>query len=148
MSMRKDAISWLFSRFVSRRQRRVRRSGLRLESLEGRRLLAVTGDSPAIAGTVFGDANEDGSVTAGEEIAGATINLYLDNGDGIFNNGDDTLVETTITDENGAYGFEDLNGLADFFVVQPEQVIGSVTLLEQVLVHDAVPRCVDHWVCL
>ena len=132
MSMRKDAISWLFSRFVSRRQRRVRRSGLRLESLEGRRLLAVTGDSPAIAGTVFGDANEDGSVTAGEEIAGATINLYLDNGDGIFNNGDDTLVETTITDENGAYGFEDLNGLADFFVVQPEQVIGSVTLLEQV----------------
>jgi len=131
MSMRKDAISWLFSRIVSRRRRRIRRSGLRLESLEGRRLLAVTGDSPAITGTVYADANQDGSVTAGEEIAGATIDLYLDNGDGVFDN-NDTLYETTTTDEDGIYGFEDLDGLADYFVVQPEQVIGSVTLMEQV----------------
>ena len=131
MSMRKDAISWLFSRIVSRRRRRIRRSGLRLESLEGRRLLAVTGDSPAITGTVYADANQDGSVTAGEELAGATIDLYLDNGDGVFDN-NDTLYETTTTDEDGIYGFEDLDGLADYFVVQPEQVIGSVTLMEQV----------------
>ncbi len=108
-----------------RRQRRVL-----FERLEDRSLLAAT-DLAAIAGLVFDDATGNG-FDPGEEVAGATINLYQDDGDGVFEPGaGDTLVDTVLTDANGEYRFDDLEA-GGYFVHQPNQTVGSVTLMEAV----------------
>ena len=131
MPKRKDAISRRFFRFLSRkRPNAANRRRLKVESLEGRRMLAVTGTTPAITGTVFIDSDDDGSLSPGEAVSGATVQLYLDDGDGSFDVADSLVVEDT-TDANGVYGFENLDGLEQYFVVQPTQTVDGLLLLEQ-----------------
>ena len=120
--MRKDAISGLFQGRTGRRRAAEETRRLSLESLEGRRLLAVTGNEPAITGTVFVDRDENGSISPGEALENAVVELYLDDGDGISDGGD-TLVGTDNTDANGLYCFDNLDGNATYFVVQPAQTI-------------------------
>lgn len=99
---------------------RQRRFQPRLELLEDRRLLAAAVDLAVLQGRVFDDASNNG-YTAGEEVAGATLQLYRDNGDGIFQpSGGDSLVGSDTTDANGLYEFSDLTA-GGYFVLQPAQ---------------------------
>ena len=64
--------------------------------------------SPAVIGDyVWYDTDADGIQDAGEPgIGNVTLDLYLDDGDGICEpNGDDTLIDTTVTNADGSYLF-------------------------------------------
>lgn len=104
----------------------------RFESLEGRAMLAT--DFASIAGIVFKDETGNG-LDPGEEVGNAVVNLYLDDGDGIFEAGQDTLVDTTNTDtvapNEGNYRFDGLVA-GNYFVQQPAQTVGLVSLLQEV----------------
>ena len=59
-----------------------------------------------IGNYVWNDSNDNGSVDSNETaISGVKVNLYLDNGDGVFGAGD-VLVGTVTTDANGHYVFD------------------------------------------
>jgi uncharacterized repeat protein (TIGR01451 family) len=77
---------------------------------------------PSIAGTVFQDMSLSGAPTAADpRLAGVTVNLWLDGGDGKFEGksagSDDTLVGTATTDANGNYSFANLSP-GTYFVQQ------------------------------
>src|SRR5436190_10777114 len=76
-----------------------KRRGFGFETLEGRAMLAT--DFGAITGLVYRDANNNG-FTAGEEVSGATVNLYTDDGDSVFEPGaGDALTDTDATNASG-----------------------------------------------
>lgn len=110
-------------------RRRASTRGLRIEPLERRALLAAT-DLAAITGQVFRDTSGNG-YDAGEEVASAMVSLYLDDGDAIFEAADDTLQSTELTNGQGEYRFDDLE-VGTYFVRQPQQIVGGVTLAEEV----------------
>ena len=113
------------SRTLSTRRR------LFLEPLENRRLLAVATDLANLTGRVFDDFTGDG-FTAGEEVAGAALDLYLDDGDGQFEPGSgDSVIRMTTTDTSGNYSFERLTA-GQYFVLQPEQTVDGRTLQRSV----------------
>ena len=59
-------------------------------------------DLAVIQGTAFDDIDNNGLVTPGDTlIAGATVQLYRDTGDNIFNSGTDTLLGTATTNASG-----------------------------------------------
>ena len=72
----------------------------------------------SLGNVVWFDTNEDGLFNGAEAgIAGVEVELYLDNGDGVFNSATDTLVQvfdgaayanSDITDANGYYLFDNL----------------------------------------
>lgn len=105
-----------------------------LETLEHRRVLAAAGVLPSITGVVFSDINANDVMDAGEEVSGAVVRLYQDDGDGLFEPGaDDIQVGVdAVTDANGEYCFNNLDQLEAYFVLQPEQQVGLVSLAEQV----------------
>ncbi|MCH5372887.1 MAG: DUF11 domain-containing protein, partial [Planctomycetes bacterium] len=105
--------------------RRGLRRRLFLEALEGRRLLAAT-DLASISGLVFDDFSGNG-YDAGEEVAGANLILYRDNGDGSFSQSSDTQVQATTTDTAGHYVFSRLTS-ANYFVLQDAQTVDGSTL--------------------
>src|SRR5437764_11943833 len=83
-----------------------RRRGFAFEALEGRAMLAT--DFGAISGIIYRDATGNG-FTAGEQVAGATINLYTDDGDNVFEPGaGDALAQSTTSNASGQYRFDDL----------------------------------------
>jgi hypothetical protein len=105
-----------------------RRRQLLFEPLEHRQLLAIT-DLGAIVGTVFDDFSGDG-LTTGEEVSGAQVILYRDDGDTVFERGtDDPMVASMNTNTSGGYRFDDLTANG-YFVFQPAQTAGGSTLLE------------------
>ena len=91
---------------------RPRRRTLRLEPLETRSLLSVS-MSATIAGTVSYEAAGGGHPTA-------TVRLYKDGGNGVFDNGggDDSLVGATTTGANGQYEFTNITTAGVYFVEQ------------------------------
>ena len=112
----------------SRRQRRLanetkKRRGF--ESLEHRTLLAAS-DLTAIAGTVYRDFSGNG-FNAGEQIAGASLQLYKDGGNGVFGGDDVAVGSPTTTNAQGVYRFEGL-AAGRYFVQQPAQDIAGVHL--------------------
>ncbi len=63
----------------------------------------------SIGDRVWLDVDGDGVQDIGEPgLSGVTAELWLDDGDGIFNSGTDTLVTTTVTDASGNYLFDGL----------------------------------------
>lgn len=106
------------------RQRNGRRR-LFLEALEGRRLLVAT-DLAAISGLVFDDFSGNG-YDPGEEVAGASLSLYRDNGDGIFQSTSDTLLQTAVTATDGRYTFSRITS-GNYFVLQDAQQVGGNNL--------------------
>jgi len=77
--------------------------------------------SGAIGDTVFNDVDGDTIQDAGElGINGVTVNLYLDDGDGI-RNGADTSAGTLTTDANGNYLFSGLANGTYFVDMDPTQ---------------------------
>jgi uncharacterized repeat protein (TIGR01451 family) len=105
-----------------------RRRKLFLEPLEGRQLLAIT-NLAAIGGVVYDDFNGNGPDPA-ELIAGATVNLFADDGDGLFQPGglDGNSISTATTDTAGRYQFNNLTA-GGYFVQQPAQTVAGRTLL-------------------
>ncbi len=117
-------IARLLSKLKGRKQRRRVQRRLRVESMESRQLMAS--DLGAISGTAFTDLTDNGFDVGDALISGATIQLYRDGGNLLFDNGagDDTLVGTDTTDVNGAYGFNDL--IAGTYFVRQLAVTGQL----------------------
>ncbi len=137
MSDRKEALFGLFARLSRRRKHHRIASSIpnrrQFESLESR-CLPATDAIPAIEGMVYLDTNANTTPDIGEEIAGAAVQLFQDDGDGIFEpGGDDVQVgaEQT-TDANGHYVFESLDSVFAYFVVQPCETVDTLSLSEQV----------------
>ncbi|MEZ6126651.1 MAG: DUF11 domain-containing protein [Planctomycetaceae bacterium] len=89
-----------------RRSKAIRRPTT--EALESRMLLTALDCLGEIRGTMFNDLTEDGLTGDDIRIGGATVNLYLDGGNGTFDNGggDDTFVTSVLTDNTtGDYSF-------------------------------------------
>lgn len=105
-------------------KRHLRRK-LLLEQLENRRLL-IASDLASISGLVFDDFMGNG-YDAGEEVAGATLTLHRDNGDGSFQQGTDTQVASTSTGSDGRYKFGRLTA-GNYFVLQDAQTASGKTL--------------------
>lgn len=101
-------------------QRRLARRKIRLELLESRQLMAAD-----IQGVVYHDANNDGIVGSAEtRLSGIPIQLFLDNGDGVFGN-TDTLKATATSGANGAYSLSAATA-GTYFVVQNSEPAGFV----------------------
>jgi uncharacterized repeat protein (TIGR01451 family) len=108
------------------RSRKRRRNAITFERLENRWQMAAT-DMATVTGRVFIDATGNG-YTAGEEVAAATVNLLLDDGDGIFEPGaGDNQVQTDATDAGGFYRFDGLV-VGNYWVQQPAQTVGADNL--------------------
>ena len=74
----------------------------------------------AIGSTVFRDTNNNGLQDAGESgIEGVSVQLYSPGADGAIGGGDDSLVNSTNTDVNGNYIFDNLPE-GDYYVSIPE----------------------------
>lgn len=105
-----------------------RRRGFGFETLEGRAMLAT--DFGAITGLIYRDFDNNG-FTAGEQISGATVNLYTDDGDAVFEPGaGDVLADTALSNASGQYRFDDLIA-GSYWVEQPSQTVGGVLLSAQ-----------------
>ena len=120
----------------TRPSRRARKRTLRMERLGRRELLAA--DIGAIAGVAFTDQALDGLTPDDPRLEGLTIELYQDDGDGIFDSGVDTFIGDTVTAGGGDpipgyYRFDDLSP-GNYWVVQapvpglvsPDPVLVSV----------------------
>ena len=80
----------------------------------------TTLDSLTLGGTVFNDANGNGTFEAGEGVNGVAVTLYVDtNNNGVFDPGTDAQIATGTTGANGDYSFA---GLAPGdYIVQVDQ---------------------------
>ena len=70
-------------------------------------LLAV--DLAGISGTAFHDVTGDGLTGDDTRISDATVELYRDDGNGLFDDAADTLLGTTMTNVAGEYRFASTN---------------------------------------
>ena len=113
-----------------RRSRANARRRLGFESLERRIALVAPTDLQTVAGIVFADLTGNG-FTAGEEVSGATVNLYRDNGDGVFNAAVDSLFRSATTGADGRYRISSVT-TGNYFVQQPAQTVPGRTLSQQV----------------
>jgi len=111
----------------SRSQRRRR---LQLEPLETRLPLAAPSDLAIIEGRIFADITGDG-YTPGEEVAGATVNVYRDNGDGVLDRNVDALVASLASGPDGQFRTDNLTA-GDYFVEQPAQSVDGRELMASV----------------
>ncbi len=100
-------------------ENRRKRRRLLMEPLE-RRVLLAADNLASIAGTAFIDGLAD------TPLESATVDLYRDGGDGLFDRGaaggDDALVGTATTDASGAYRFDNLT--ADTYFVEQQAFSG------------------------
>jgi uncharacterized repeat protein (TIGR01451 family) len=86
-----------------------RRPGLGFEALESRQMMAA--DMAEIVGVIRLDAQNDGVASNDVLVQGATVKLYRDGGDGVFNGGagDDVIAAAnSISDAAGKYRFANL----------------------------------------
>ena len=70
---------------------------------------------PMIKGTIFSDTNSNSQIDPGEESPGVTVNLFMDDGDGIYDPGDQ-MTGTTETGADGTYQFDGLMLGQNYFV--------------------------------
>jgi len=91
-----------------------------MEILEGRQLMAAD-----IQGIVFHDANNNGVVEAAEtRLSGIPVQLFLDNGDGVFGSSD-ILKASTTSGANGGYSLT-AESAGTYFVFQNSEPAGFV----------------------
>ncbi len=99
----------------------------RIESLEDRRLLVAATDLVDISGRVYDDFSGNG-FDVGEQVAGASLSVYRDDGDGTFEPGaGDPEVQMATTDADGNYAFTRLTA-GGYFVLQPAQTVSGRSL--------------------
>ncbi|MCC6491944.1 MAG: DUF11 domain-containing protein [Pirellulales bacterium] len=89
------------------------RRNLGFESLESRQLLAA--DMAEIVGVVRLDGQNDGNAANDTVVAGAGVQLYRDNGNGVFDAADAAVGSSTTTDALGKYRFSGV-GAGRYFV--------------------------------
>ncbi len=89
-----------------------RQKGLGFESLESRQMMAA--DMAEIVGAVRLDVQNDGNPANDTLIAGATVQLYRDNGNGMFDASDAVVGGVATTDALGQYRFTGL-GAGKYF---------------------------------
>ena len=89
-----------------------RQKGLGFESLESRQMMAA--DMAEIVGTVRLDVQNDGNQANDTLVAGATVQLYRDNGNGTFDASDAVVGGVATTDALGQYRFTGL-GVGKYF---------------------------------
>ncbi|MCA9151478.1 MAG: DUF11 domain-containing protein, partial [Planctomycetales bacterium] len=77
---------------------------------------------------MYVDRNADGRSTPDEVLSGVSVQLARDNGDGVYNALQDTVVSTLTTDAAGQYCFGDLDPDSSYFVLRPAQVINGESL--------------------
>ncbi len=108
------------------------------EALRGATIL------PGIGGTVFQDSDSSGAPSPGEGISGAIMQLYLDDGDGLFapGAGDVQIGPDALTGADGSYAFESLDPAASYFVQRPAQPLLGVMQPAQVstLLQPGLPK--------
>ncbi|TWU58492.1 Large cysteine-rich periplasmic protein omcB precursor [Rubripirellula tenax] len=103
----------------------------RFEALEDRRLLVAATDLADITGRVFADFSGNG-FDAGEQVVGASLTVYRDDGDSVFEPGaGDVEVQSATTDANGNYTFTRLTA-GNYFVLQPAQTVSGRSLSRSV----------------
>jgi uncharacterized repeat protein (TIGR01451 family) len=90
----------------------------------------VATDLAMISGRVFDDVTGNG-FNPGEELAGVSLTLHRDNGDGIFQQTNDLQVSPATTGVDGRYQFSRLTA-GGYFVLQDAQSIGGASLLRTV----------------
>ena len=78
-----------------------------------------------ITGTVYDDLDFSGSFNAGEQVGGITVQIFEDNGDGVFGLGDLQFGSDLITGIDGVYSFANLDSTRGYYVVQPGQSVGG-----------------------
>ncbi|MFM2093681.1 MAG: hypothetical protein RIS70_805, partial [Planctomycetota bacterium] len=111
--LRRAVNDWVAAR---RDHRQAEKRRLLFEPLETRALLAS--DLGEITGRIFKDVTGNG-YTVGEEVSGASVQLYLDDGDGNFEPGTgDTLQTSTTSNASGIYTFDRLSA-GNYWVNQP-----------------------------
>jgi len=94
------------------------RRRLRMELLEGRELFAAD-----IQGTVFHDINNDTQLSPGDTpLSGVVVQLFQDNGDGVYGPSD-TLKDSATSAGNGGYTLT-AESVGNYFVVQNTQPSG------------------------
>ena len=115
---------------------------MRIESLETRTLLSAT-VLPSISGIVYQDMSGGALTATDPHVANATVNLFRDGGDGVFEGkspgSDDMLVGTATSDANGAYNFTNLNA-GTYFVQEigvPGLIVPEGTGVQKVVVTTA-----------
>ena len=89
-----------------------RQKGFGFESLESRQMMAA--DMAEIVGTVRLDVQNDGNVANDTLVAGASVQLYRDNGNGSFDASDAAVGGVATTDALGQYRFTGL-GAGKYF---------------------------------
>ncbi len=85
----------------------------------------------SLGNLIWEDVDNNGikAATGEDGIGGVTVDLFADNGDGIYNSNDDVRLQTAVT-QNGEYLFENL-APADYFVcVSPDNFQGGVGALQ------------------
>ncbi|TWU67357.1 Cna protein B-type domain protein [Crateriforma conspicua] len=115
-------------------RRRIARRRMLLERLDRREVLAA--NIGQIVGVAFTDQTGDGLTGDDPRLENVQVQLYLDNGNGVFDSGVDTLQGTVFTDaaadpNPGQYEFNDLPA-GDYFVVQATS--GTLTAPDPTLV--------------
>ncbi|MDH3716109.1 MAG: DNRLRE domain-containing protein, partial [Gammaproteobacteria bacterium] len=85
--------------------------------------LVLSSITNAISGTVYGDGDGNGSLSAGDSgLGGVTVRLYQDMGlAGIFEPGTDLLVEITSTGQDGSYEFVGI-AAGNYIIVETDLV--------------------------
>src|SRR5262245_26666786 len=89
-----------------------RKQGFGFESLESRQMMAA--DMAEIVGTVRLDVQNDGNAANDTLVAGATVQLFRDNGNGSFDAADVAVGGAVTTDAFGQYRFTGL-GAGKYF---------------------------------
>ncbi len=85
----------------------------------------VTVPTGQITGTIYEDAVGDGSIAGDTGVDGVTVNLYLDNGDGVRDS-NDLFVAATTTSGGGSYVFQGpAIAYRDYFIVVDSSNITS-----------------------
>ena len=108
-----------------RTKRRKRQHRLQLQQLETRRLLVAPTDLAQISGVIFDDTNTNAIFDVGEPgINGATVELFLDNGNSVFDAGDSQILPNQTTNGAGQYTFANRTA-GSYFVRQPAQTTPS-----------------------
>ena len=77
-----------------------------------------------ITGTVYDDLDLSGAFNAGEQVGGITVQIFEDDGDGVFGLGDLQFGSDLITGNDGVYTFANLDSDRGYYVVQPGQSVG------------------------
>lgn len=127
-----DSLTKLFTKPTRMRtNRRGRGDVFAVESLENRSMLAAT-TLAQIGGVVFQDNDSSGTLSGGDtRFNNALVRLYSDSNANSTWDGGDTLLSSQNSNSTGEYAFGNLSS-GNYFVVQPTQSIGSVSLSQKV----------------